>query len=201
MLPLIHLPDTPALLAGRGPPLVKRLDLLEAAGLTVLTVHTDVADDALVERLGDRLRPQLPTVEEIEAARLLFVAGLTDAESWVLATNARARRVPVNVEDVPELCDLHVPAIVRRGDLLLTVSTGGGAPALAAALRGWLAEAFGPEWAERLEEVAALRTRLRSGGAAPAEVIRGVGGHLARSGWAPLGAGGRCRPAAPAQDA
>lgn len=201
MLPLVHLPGMPTLLAGRGPALVKRLDLLEAAGLTALTVHTDVADDTLVERLGDRLRPDLPTLGEIEAARLLFVAGLTDAESWVLATNARARRVPVNVEDVPGLCDLHVPAMVRRGNLLLSVSTGGGAPALAAALRVWLADAFGPEWAERLEEVAALRAQLRDGGAPPADVIRGVGAHLAQSGWAPLAARGRCPPAVPARDA
>ncbi|MEO3470415.1 NAD(P)-dependent oxidoreductase [Roseomonas sp. CAU 1739] len=201
MLPLIHLPDTPTLLAGRGPALLKRLDLLEAAGLTTLTVHTDVVDAALAKRLGDRLRPDLPGVADIEAARLLFVAGLTDAESWVLATNARARRVPVNVEDVPDLCDLHVPAIVRRGNLVLTVSTGGGAPALAAALRVWLAEAFGPEWAERLEEVAALRAQLRGGGAPPAEVVRGVSAYLAQSGWGPLAAGARCRTAAPAQGA
>ncbi len=201
MLPLIHLPDTPTLLAGRGPALLKRLDLLEAAGMTMLTVHSDAADDALVERLGDRLRPYLPTVEQIEAARLLFVAGLTDTESWILAGNARARRVAVNVEDVPDLCDLHVPAIVRRGDLLLSVSTGGGAPALSAVLRAWLAEAFGPEWAARLEEVAALRAQLRHDGARPAEVIQGVGAYLAQSGWAPLVTGGRCRPAASARDA
>ena len=201
MLPLIHLPGTPVLLAGRGPALAKRIDLLEAAGLTALTVHSDAADAPLVERLGGRLRPALPTPREIAATCLLFVAGLTDAESRPLATEARALRIPVNVEDVPDLCDLHVPAILRRGQLVLTVSTGGSAPAMAAALRAWLAEAFGPEWAGRLEEIAAFRARLRGEGASPAEVIRGVGAHLARSGWAPLAAGARCRPAAPAHDA
>ena len=96
---------------------------------------------------------------------------------------ARARRIPVNIEDVPHLCDVHVPALVRRGDLLLTVSTAGAAPALASALRAWLEESFGEEWAGRLEEVAALRARLRAEGHPPAEVIRGVRAHLDVAGW------------------
>lgn len=197
MLPLIHLPGTPTLLAGRGPAFLKRLDLLESAGMADLSVHTDAADEALTERLGARLHPALPTDSEIDGARLLFVAGLDDAESGRLAAAARARRIPVNVEDVPAQCDVHVPALVRRGDLLLSVSTGGSAPALAAAIRGWLEDSFGVEWADRLQEVAALRARLRSDGAMPAEVIRGVRDHLAVSDWAPLAAGPRCRHAAP----
>ena len=45
-------------------------------------------------------------------------------------------------------------AEVRRGDLLLTVSTGGASPGLAARIRARLAAEFGPEWGDRL---AALR--------------------------------------------
>ncbi len=66
----------------------------------------------------------------------------------------------VNVEDVLPLCDFHVPAIVRQGDLLLTASTGGTAPGLARALREHLAESFGPEWRERLADLAQERARF-----------------------------------------
>ncbi len=62
----------------------------------------------------------------------------------------------VNVEDVLPLCDFHVPAVVRRGDLLLTASTGGAAPGLARALREWLAQNFGPEWTDRLKDISAF---------------------------------------------
>ena len=58
----------------------------------------------------------------------------------------------------------HVPAIVRRGDLLLTASTGGQVPGLARALREWLAEAFGPEWTGRLKDLSLARARWRSEG-------------------------------------
>ena len=63
-----------------------------------------------------------------------------------LAARARRLKVLVNVEDVLPLCDFHVPAIVRRGELLLTASTGGQVPGLARRLREALAEQFGPEW-------------------------------------------------------
>ena len=184
MLPLVFLPSTPTLLAGRGPAQAKRHAVLRAAGLTALEVVEGVPDQTT-----------------IAATRIVFVAGLTPAESEAVATQARALRIPVNVEDVPHLCDVHVPAIVRRGGLTLTVSTAGGAPALSAAIRGWLEDAFGPEWAAHLEEVATLRATLRAHGATPSEVIRGVDDHLATAGWAPLAAGGRCLPAAPAVDA
>lgn len=198
MLPLVFLPDTPVLLAGRGPALRKRLNVLQSAGLTALAVHADDPDDALRERLGALLWEGLPAPDAIAAAQLVFAAGLDDAESRAIAAEARRRCIPVNVEDVPPLCDFHVPAVVRRGGLMLTVSTAGGAPALSAAIRGWLEDAFGPEWAERLDEVAALRARLRAEGASPGEVVHGVGGHLAAAGWLPLAAAGAERGAAPA---
>lgn len=169
MLPLVFLPTTPVLLVGVGPAFDKRRALLEAAGITHLTV------------LSTR-----PDAAQLDAARLIFGAGLSRPESESLAAEARARGTPVNIEDVPDLCDLHVPSIVRRGDLLLSVSTAGGAPTLAVALREWLEAQFGPEWAEHLAEVAALRNRLRAEGAKPPEVIAALRAHLAGAGWAPL---------------
>lgn len=184
MLPLVFLPETPTLLAGRGPAFAKRRALLESAGMTRLSVH-------------DGLPPALA----LEGRQLIFGAGLSDAESEWLATAARIRGIPVNIEDVPHLCDVHVPALVRRGELLLTVSTGGAAPALSAALRAWLEDAFGEEWAGRLEEVAALRARLRAEGRAPAEVIRAVRAHLDAAAWLTCGRPGCPQAAATPADA
>ena len=80
--------------------------------------------------------------------------GVRDA----IAADARAARVLVNVmDDVPN-CDFAAPAIVRRGDLVIAVGTGGRAPALASRLRAELSERFGPEWAELLEVVGRVRT-------------------------------------------
>jgi len=82
---------------------------------------------------------------------------------------AREQGILVNVEDVPELCDFHVPATIRRGDLLLTVSTGGKAPGLAKLIREWLEKKLGLEWSDRLHELAQARARWRGEGARAAE--------------------------------
>jgi precorrin-2 dehydrogenase/sirohydrochlorin ferrochelatase len=165
MMPLVFTTTTPALLVGRGPAFEKRRALLEAAGLP-LTLHATLPDDAT-----------------LDVARLVFGAGLDPAEGEALAAAARARRIPVNIEDVPHLCDVHVPALIRRGDLLLTVSTGGGAPAMAAALRAWLDQRFGPEWESHLDALAQQRQALRAAGAAPPEVMRALSARIRESAW------------------
>jgi len=74
-----------------------------------------------------------------------------------IAADARAAGVLVNVmDDVPN-CDFAAPAIVRRGDLVVAIGTGGRAPALAGRLRAELAERFGPDWAELLDVVGRVR--------------------------------------------
>jgi precorrin-2 dehydrogenase/sirohydrochlorin ferrochelatase len=152
-------------LAGQGEALARRAALLAEAGVEARLLLSD-ASDAVLEPL-----------------QLLFVAGLPGGEAQLLAGRARALGVLVNVEDVLPLCDFHVPALVRRGDLLLTVSTGGSVPGLARRLREWLAESFGPEWTGRLTELSAARARFRSAGFSPAEVSRKVRDLIAEKGW------------------
>jgi precorrin-2 dehydrogenase/sirohydrochlorin ferrochelatase len=166
MLPITLNPH--ALKAGRigaGDALARRAALLAEAGVEARLLPPD-APDAVLESLS-----------------LLFVAGLGEGESRLLATRARALGVLVNVEDVLPLCDFHVPAIVRRGDLLLTVSTGGQVPGLSRALRESLAEQFGPEWTARLRDLAVIRARWRSEGLSPAEVSQMVRAKAESEGW------------------
>jgi siroheme synthase-like protein len=75
-----------------------------------------------------------------------------------IAADARAAGVLVNVmDDVPN-CDFAAPAIVRRGDLVVAIGTGGRAPALASRLRAELGERFGPDWTELVDRVGQVRT-------------------------------------------
>jgi precorrin-2 dehydrogenase/sirohydrochlorin ferrochelatase len=88
----------------------------------------------------------------------------------------------VNAEDRPELCDFHSVAEVRRGDLLLTVSTGGASPGLAARIRARLAAEYGPEWADRLNLLRGRRAAWRQDGndvKALTDALLGANGWLA----------------------
>jgi precorrin-2 dehydrogenase / sirohydrochlorin ferrochelatase len=180
VLPLaVDVSDWPVLLVGDGPAALKRLALLQASGARHLTVYAAEPSQALREAAGALLVPRLPSDDEVIAARLLFLAGLPDAENERLVALARAHRVLANAEDVPHLCDAYALATVRRGNLVLAVSTEGRSPAAARVLRQWLERRFGPEWEQRLEDAAALRNRLRAEGAKPAEITAATAALLA----------------------
>lgn len=73
---------------------------------------------------------------------------------------ARDLGIPLNVVDDPDRCSFIAPAVVRRGDLAVAISTAGRAPALAVRLREELERRLGSEHARFLEIVGALRTPL-----------------------------------------
>ena len=77
---------------------------------------------------------------------------------WDEATRAG---VLVNTADQPALCDFIMPAVVRRGDLTVAISTGGASPALAATLREKLSRMLGPEYEQLLEVLARARPEIQ----------------------------------------
>src|SRR5712692_1684348 len=75
---------------------------------------------------------------------------------------AKSRGVLCNTVDEPERCDFYFPAVVRRGELQIAISTGGLSPALAQRLRKELEEQFGPEWEEWVAKLGKTREELLS---------------------------------------
>lgn len=168
--------------AGRGAPALRRLAILRAGGADPL-FFCDVPTSETPDGPGRALRDRLPGATDLAALGALWIAGLPVEEASALAARARAQRVLVNVEDVRLLCDFHNVAEVRRGDLLLTVSTNGRSPGLAARIRARLAEQFGPEWTERLAALDARRQAWRADGRSMAEVVRLTDEALLQAGW------------------
>ncbi|TMK95123.1 MAG: bifunctional precorrin-2 dehydrogenase/sirohydrochlorin ferrochelatase [Actinobacteria bacterium] len=74
-----------------------------------------------------------------------------------IATAARAAGALVNVVDDIPRCDWAAPAVVRRGELLLAIGTGGASPALAKKIRSRLEAQYGAEWAEVLRVLREVR--------------------------------------------
>jgi precorrin-2 dehydrogenase/sirohydrochlorin ferrochelatase len=64
------------------------------------------------------------------------------------------------VVDDPEYCDFYYPAVVRRGDLQIAISTNGQSPALAQRIRRELEIQFGPEYGEWLEQLGHIRQQI-----------------------------------------
>jgi precorrin-2 dehydrogenase len=177
----------PVALAGSGPALIKRLTLLDSETVPGLIIYAPNPEPGLAEAAGERLVPRLPARTEIAACRVLFVAGLTFAQSAELAAIAREHRVLVNVEDTLSLCDFHVPAILRRGDLAISISTGGGSPTLSRRLRTYLSDLFPPEWAGRIKRIATQREKMRRDGANMGEIAAETNALIDNEGWLPPG--------------
>ncbi len=85
---------------------------------------------------------------DLEGSSLVIAATNDPALQKRIASEARARKIWVNIVDVPPYCDFIAPAIVNRGDLQIAISTGGAAPALAKFLRQKLEASLGPEYGE-----------------------------------------------------
>lgn len=99
-----------------------------------------------------------------------MVIGATDSAevNKKIAADARALGIMVNVADDPLRCDFILPAVVRQGDLLIAVSTGGKSPALAKKLRAELDASFGQEYATLLDIMGKMREERMARGC-PAE--------------------------------
>ncbi len=125
----------------------------------------------------------MPDGAALDAVDVLWIVGLPDDEAFALAEIARAHRVLVNVEDRRAQCGFHNVAQVRRGDLLLTVSTNGQSPGLAGRIRARLAAEYGPEWGDRLAELGARRLGWKRDGEPIAELARRTDATLDQAGW------------------
>lgn len=99
--------------------------------------------------------------DDLNGAMIAIAATSDTAVNKAVMLAGRERNVLVNVVDVPEWCDFYVPAVVRRGDLLLTVNTDGQSPILSKQLRQQLEVQFGAEWASYLELLGRLRRALK----------------------------------------
>lgn len=173
----------PLAVAGRGAVALRRFLALRSGGAGDLLLFSDQPDEDLTRSAGDALRDFLPGRPDLARLRALWIAGLPDDRGAELAALARLERVLVNVEDWPALCDFHSVAEVRHGDLLLTVSTGGASPGLAARIRARLAAEYGPEWGERLAQLRGYRAAWRQDGRNSTEVTALTDALLHANGW------------------
>lgn len=140
--------ELPLILVGNGAKTVKRLAQLRRAGAVHVRVYADDPSDDLIDAAGDALVTRLPEREELRKASVVMVVDLPVEVAAEIATVAREEGTLVNVEDVKPYCDFYFMAEVRRGDLILAVSTSGKSPATAVEVRKQLEGQYGEEWGD-----------------------------------------------------
>jgi precorrin-2 dehydrogenase / sirohydrochlorin ferrochelatase len=99
---------------------------------------------------------------DLEGIFLVVAATSSRELNEFIFGEAQRRGILCNVVDVPELCDFFYPAVVRRGDLQIAISTAGQSPLLAQRIRKRLEQQFGPKYAEWVAQLGKLRREVLS---------------------------------------
>ena len=74
--------------------------------------------------------------------------------------DAVRKGILVNVVDKPDYCSFIVPSSIVRGDLCITISTGGASPAFARNIRLQLEDFFGNEYGGFIELLSEMRSKV-----------------------------------------
>lgn len=150
------------LVIGGGPMAAQRGAALLDADAHVVFV-TDQPSEQVHELVrGGRagLLSRLATAEDLDGARLVFATLEDDADIPTLFKHADANGILFSAADDVEHCHFAMPAIVSRGDLVVTISTSGRAPALSKRLRIALEQTISTELGRLVDVLAEARERL-----------------------------------------
>ena len=159
----LQLADCPVLVVGGGQVAERKINTLVAAQAAVTVISPELTPGLQVLVKSGTIRWWQRTYEtgDTEPFFLVFCTANRREVNQSVAREARERGKLVNVADGPEEGNFSLPAQVRRGDLLLTVSTGGQSPALVRKLRRELEALYGPEYEELLLLLGRIREEMK----------------------------------------
>jgi precorrin-2 dehydrogenase/sirohydrochlorin ferrochelatase len=158
----MELADQECLVVGGGLVAQRKVESLLEAGAIVTVVSPEVTQELATLASDGVIRwfPREYQSGDVQGYSLIIAATDDEPVNRQVFAEARERRLPVNVVDRPELCSFIVPAVARQGSLTLAVFTGGRSPMMARRIREELQAQYGPEYAEMLDLLGALRPRL-----------------------------------------
>jgi precorrin-2 dehydrogenase/sirohydrochlorin ferrochelatase len=151
------------LVVGGGPVAARKVTGLVEAGADVLVVAPEVGAE-LATVPGVTIERRAYQASDLDGCALVIVATDDNELNHQVSLDAQASGIWVNSADDPANCTFTLPARIRRGDLLVTVSTGGRSPAVASWLRGRLESELDAELGTLLDLVATERERLQRDG-------------------------------------
>jgi len=158
--------DRRCLVVGAGRVAARKIEALLDAGAEVHVVAPEVCDD--VRRWSEAHRLTLAERRfesgDLDGAWLATAATDDPQVNRAVWEAAETRRVWVNATDDPANCSFTLMSVVRQGDLVVTIGTGGRSPALATWLREHVRNEMGPEWQVLLDVLSEVREAMRSVG-------------------------------------
>jgi precorrin-2 dehydrogenase/sirohydrochlorin ferrochelatase len=152
----------PCIVIGGGKIAEGKVDGLLAAGAQVKLISPELTlhlHDLVKQNQAEYISREYQHGDLTGAFMVICATDKTEINHQVWQ-EASANRQLVNVVDDTPRCNFIAPAILRKGDLNIAISTGGKAPALAVRLKERLQEELGPQYERFLELSGQLREPL-----------------------------------------
>jgi len=158
----LNLHGRPVLVVGGGRIALRKVEQLLMADAEVTVLSPMFVDE--FTSLPVTLVERVYAAGDVDAFRLVITAtGNTPVDQQIF-DECEAKGIWINSADDPDRCAFTLPAALRRGDLMVTVSTGGASPALASWLRSHLELSIVPEFEEVVSRLAIERARIHAKG-------------------------------------
>lgn len=167
----LDLQGVPCLVVGGGQVGERKVKTLLDCGAVVHLVSPELTP-ALEEAVRQgRVRRMASAFAPAQLEGMFLVIGATDDPevNRLISSEARSRHLLCNIVDRPRECNFIVPAAIRRGDLIIAVSTGGRSPALAKKIREDLEKLFPDSYTNYLDLLGRIREYVLSRGGSQEE--------------------------------
>ena len=159
------------MVVGGGKVAQRKIDTLLEYGAVVQVIARDLTDTLRRYAIEGRVRHLGSEFSEDYLTGIFLVIAATDDPllNKEVSEKARSKGLLVNAVDQPPDCNFILPSVLRRGDLLISVSTSGRSPALAKKVREGLEHDFGDEYAALLTLMGRIRKEVLSRGLSGAD--------------------------------
>lgn len=161
---MLDLAGRSCLIVGGGQVAERKLVSLLEAGAKVTVLSPDWTQEIdRLRRIGAlTLLPRVYAVGDASRYTLVFAATDDRAVNEQVTNEAAANGIWVSVADKPESGTFILPSVVRRGKLILAVSTSGASPSLAGKIARELGCTYGDEYEAYVDFLSEARLKIRA---------------------------------------
>ncbi|SFC30010.1 precorrin-2 dehydrogenase/sirohydrochlorin ferrochelatase family protein [Spirosoma endophyticum] len=130
----------------------------------ITLVAPEIRDE--IQKLAQQ-HPKLQLIQEpyhpiyLSDKDLVIVGTNNRTVNHQIQADCKSQRILVNVADTPDLCDFYLSSVVKKGDLKIAISTNGKSPTFAKRFREVLEEILPDSLQETLDNLTAIRTKLK----------------------------------------
>ncbi len=160
----VELQDRRCVVIGGGREAQRKVEGLLAAGGNITVISPTLTDDLQRMLSEGKITWEQRDYREgdVEGYEVVMVATDDGAVNAEVAASGKQHRVWVNAADDTKNCDFILPAVIRRGKIVVAASTSGTSPALARRLREELEAYLTEDMPALADLLAEVREELRS---------------------------------------